>query len=83
MASTSRDLRSPARTVFVALALSLAACSDGGGDPGDTYDPGVWTKEPAGVTQWLRGVWGTAQDDVWAVGMGGVALHYDYMLEAM
>jgi hypothetical protein len=31
----------------------------------------------SGTTYELRGVWGSAADDVFAVGIGGVIRHYD------
>jgi hypothetical protein len=44
---------------------------------------GIWrwdgTAWSLPVTAWtnLKSIWGTAEDDVWAVGAGGVILHYD------
>ena len=41
------------------------------------FDGQTVTTVPTGVTTELIDVWGTAPDDVWAVGRAGVALHYD------
>ncbi len=40
------------------------------------YDGTGWTLHETGVNADLHGVWGTADDDVFAVGQGGVILHY-------
>ncbi len=36
-----------------------------------------WSAMESGTTYELRGVWGSAADDVIAVGIGGVVRHYD------
>jgi hypothetical protein len=36
-----------------------------------------WSAMESGTTYELRGVWGSAADDVFAVGIGGVILRYD------
>ncbi len=47
-----------------AVALSTPAAAD-------------WSAMESGTTYELRGVWGSAADDVIAVGIGGVILRYD------
>jgi hypothetical protein len=47
-----------------ALGLSTRAVAD-------------WSAMESGTTYELRGVWGSAADDVIAVGIGGVIRHYD------
>ncbi|MEZ4407872.1 MAG: hypothetical protein R3A52_15570 [Polyangiales bacterium] len=68
-------------------ALSLALCPSAcvydvelvRGQPVTGDDAGVtaWRAVESGVTQGLRAVWGSGPSDVWAVGDGGVALHWD------
>lgn len=36
-----------------------------------------WAPVPSGTSADLTGVWGSAADDVWAVGAGGAILHWD------
>ena len=36
-----------------------------------------WTPMESGTTLELRGVWGSSATDVFAVGVGGIILHYD------
>lgn len=36
-----------------------------------------WAQEKPPSTQHLRAVWGSAPDDIWAVGLAGLILHYD------
>lgn len=62
--------------------LVLASCSggnrDGGFATGSSPFTGAWSFEnplPSGAN--LHRVWGTASNDVWAVGEGGLVLHYD------
>ena len=38
---------------------------------------GSWSAEIAPSTQHLRSVWGLASDDIWAVGLAGLLLHWD------
>jgi len=40
------------------------------------YDGSEWKLMHSGVTENLFGVWGLAPDNVFAVGFGGVVLHY-------
>jgi uncharacterized protein YjdB len=37
----------------------------------------LWRRMPSGVTDYVRGVWGTSERDVIAVGDFGTALHFD------
>ncbi len=41
------------------------------------YDGTAWTKLTVPAAGSLRGLWGSAANDVWATGAGGVILHYD------
>ncbi|MGM0577239.1 MAG: hypothetical protein ACQEXJ_16050 [Myxococcota bacterium] len=41
------------------------------------HQDGEWTEQAVPTTQHIRGVWGSAADDVWAVGLAGLILHYD------
>ncbi len=41
------------------------------------FPDGTWVQVEAPTTAALKGVWGGAADDVWAVGEGGVILHWD------
>lgn len=44
------------------------------------YQAGTWRIDPASTQyQQLQGMHGLAKDDIWAVGMKGVVLHYDGM----
>jgi hypothetical protein len=36
-----------------------------------------WTQSPTSPKQKLLGMWGTSSTDVWAVGLGGGAFHFD------
>jgi hypothetical protein len=36
-----------------------------------------WALQKPPSTQHLRAIWGTAPDDIWAVGLAGLILHYD------
>jgi hypothetical protein len=45
--------------------------------PGAQTTAARWTLVPSGTTSDLRRVWGSAPDDVWAVGEGGTAIHWD------
>lgn len=38
---------------------------------------GGWAKQTSPSTQHLRAVWGAQPDDIWAVGLAGLILHYD------
>lgn len=67
----------PFNAVWMANATEGWAVSTGGGvsqtvDGGDT-----WTEVPSGVTVTLRGVWGSAANDVWAVGDGGTVIRWN------
>ncbi len=41
------------------------------------YDGKTWTKQSSGAPSALCGVWGSAADDVFAVGLLGTAIHFD------
>jgi len=41
------------------------------------FDGAEWTEFPAPASRELLDVWGTAPDDVWAVGFPGIVLHFD------
>lgn len=41
------------------------------------YEAGVWTLEDINIDYRLRGIWGTAADDIWAAGSGGTLIHYN------
>jgi hypothetical protein len=63
-------------------ACTALAPSDGGGVGGDSNAtcPGGWCLVSGTTTSsgpHLRGVWGTGPDDAWAVGVGGLILHWD------
>jgi len=36
-----------------------------------------WTIVPSGTSETLYGIWGSAANDIWAVGAGGTILHWD------
>jgi hypothetical protein len=36
-----------------------------------------WSRVESGTIQYLSSVWGTSSSNVWAVGSGGIILHYD------
>jgi hypothetical protein len=38
---------------------------------------GTWTPVPTGTTAAFHGLWGAADNDVWAVGTGGTIVHWD------
>jgi hypothetical protein len=50
--------------------------------------PGIWKFSPFGAleemplpeieAEYFRQIWGTSDEDIWAVGSGGTMLHYDY-----
>ncbi|HEX4461117.1 MAG TPA: hypothetical protein VIA18_24220, partial [Polyangia bacterium] len=50
----------------------LAATGDLSAAPAMTI---AWRAQPSGTTQVLNGVWGSAADDIYAVGAGGTILH--------
>ncbi|MBK8014456.1 MAG: hypothetical protein IPK13_24290 [Deltaproteobacteria bacterium] len=72
--------------MLMAVLLASAACANGSKDDGD-LDGGIGDGGDAGpfwvavtsapTTEDLFGVWGRAEDDLWAVGWGGTILHYD------
>lgn len=67
----------PFNAVWMASATDGWAVQTGGGicrtdDGGET-----WEEVASGVTATLRGVWGTAMNNVWAVGDGGVILRWN------
>jgi serine/threonine protein kinase/photosystem II stability/assembly factor-like uncharacterized protein len=41
------------------------------------YEQGAWRQVPTGSRSQLKGIWGAAPDDVWAVGKEGTLLHFD------
>ena len=41
------------------------------------YDGEVWKEQNSNTTNWLYGVWGNGEDDIYAVGDYGTVLHYD------
>jgi len=40
-------------------------------------DPSDWIKMDTGISSHLRGIWGSSENNVFAVGRDGVILHYD------
>jgi hypothetical protein len=77
MAKTRFGGRSCARASAATLALVvLAGCG-----PGDGYAPRdagpAASSPPVPTTQGLQAVWGSAADDVWAVGDLGTVVHFD------
>lgn len=50
---------------------SVVARDEGGGGAAE------WQSFPSATTAALHDVWGSGSDDVWAVGDGGVVLHFD------
>jgi hypothetical protein len=53
---------------------AIAVLSEGGRMH---YDGSTWRSGARGTLLSLQGVWGSAPDDVWAVGAAGTILHYD------
>ena len=41
------------------------------------WDGCAWTRSPLSIAAGLREVWGMTENDVWAVGDGGTALHWN------
>ncbi|MBW8040614.1 MAG: hypothetical protein FVQ85_11495 [Planctomycetes bacterium] len=54
---------------FVVVVVVAAACSSANG--------ATWQAMDSGTTEGLTDVWGTASDDMFAVGYSGTILHYD------
>ncbi len=69
------------RLALVACALSVTACAYDvelvrAAAP-DTRLRSPWELVASGATDDLHGVWGSAPDDVWAVGSAGAVLHWE------
>jgi hypothetical protein len=69
--SWSRSCARVAGAVFVAMAAS--ACGQGP----DTEPGSTASTPPAPTKKGLQSVWGSADDDIWAVGDGGTILRFD------
>ncbi len=75
--------RGPAKrsgeAALLCLVLIACACSKENTPSAPEYceNGGYWSQMASPVSSDLDGVWGSARDDVWAVGSNGVILHYD------
>lgn len=65
------------RAVKIGAALLLASLATHACAGSQGQDAGVWEEVESPTTQQLDAIWGAAADDIWAVGHGGVAIHYD------
>lgn len=63
----------------ISAAWSLGALSVAVGENSSIFrDSGTgWQADNVPTTQHLRAVWGSAPDDIWAVGLAGVIVHWD------
>ena len=56
--------------------VALCSISWAGGS-GTARAAEQWEPVAIPTTQEIRGIWGTAADDIFAVGTGGAIIHYD------
>ena len=66
------------------LVFAFWACGDEVTEPGPTagatmlhYDGTTWNEVPIAIEEFLIGIWGSASNDVFAVGTSATILHYD------
>ena len=67
--------------LYVAVIWVTYAIASTGPEPGcymaSYWDGSEWTDVSIDTGTELLGIWGTAPDDVWAVGSAGTVLHWD------
>ena len=68
-----------ARTLALTLALAASACARSPASRGAMPDGGCRSEAgcPSGDSYSFERMWGSAPDDIWVVGLGGLIMHFD------